>query len=231
MKKYIKYIKCVVAFSLFFFGSLFQYIPILIFKIDINTMSNTTSVLLSTFSNFICFVTLVLLYRKDIINGIKDLKEKKGKPLSDGFNYWFIGLMIMVLSNTIISFFSQIGTSTNEESIRLLLNSSWLATISIAVMAPVIEELVWRQSLYDVLKNKTAYVVTSGIVFGALHVFLNPITSFVDVLYLIPYCSMGLAFAYTQYKTKNIMASVTMHIIHNSLNVLSTLIFAGMIIC
>lgn len=230
MRKYIKYIKCVTAFSLFFFGSIFKYIPILIFKINLDTMSNTTSVLLSTFSNFICFTILVLLYRKDIINGIKDLKEKKNKPLLDGFNYWFIGLMIMVLSNTIISCFSPSGTATNEESIRLLLKSSWLATISISIFAPVIEELVWRQSLYDVFKNKTAYVIISGVVFGALHVLLNPITSFVDVLYLIPYCSMGIAFAYTQYKTKNVIVSITMHIIHNSLNVISTLLFMGMII-
>lgn len=230
MKKYIKYIKCVIAFSLFFFGSLFQYIPLFMFKLDPTNIPTNYKVYITTFSNLICFIILVLMYRKDIINGIKDLKEKKGKPLLDGFNYWFIGLMIMVLSNTIISSFSNVGTSTNEAQIRTLLNTSWLAILSVSIISPVIEELVWRQSLYDVLKNKTAYVVTSGVLFGALHVFLNPITSFIDILYLIPYCSMGIAFAYTQEKTKNIMASVTMHIIHNSLNVISTLIFMEMII-
>jgi len=230
MKKYIKHIKCFIAFLLFFFGSLFKYIPILLFKIDINNISNSTSAVLSTFNNTICFIILVLMYRKNIIAGIKNLKEKKFKPLLDGFNYWFIGLMIMVLSNTLISMFSQIGTSTNEAQIRVLLNSSWTTMISISLLAPVIEELVWRQSLYDVLKNKWYYLMVSGVLFGALHVISSPITSFIDILYLIPYCSIGVAFAYTQYKTKNIVVSITMHVIHNSLNLISTLILMEMII-
>ena len=45
MKKNIKYIKFVVAISLFFFGSLFKYIPMLIFKINENgkTLKESTT--------------------------------------------------------------------------------------------------------------------------------------------------------------------------------------------
>jgi len=230
MKKYIKYIKFAVALTLFFFGSLLQYIPIFLFKINTNTMSNSTIVALSTFSNLICFSILVLMYRKSIIAGIKDLKEKKAKPLLDGFNYWFIGLMVMVLSNTIISFFNNGATSTNEESIKVMLNSSWLTILSVAIIAPVIEELVFRKSFRDIFKNKWIYLITSGILFGALHVLLSPINSFIDYLYLIPYCSMGLAFSYMYYKTDNIMTSIVMHVTHNTINAISTLILAGAII-
>lgn len=230
MKKYIKYVKCISALLLFFFSSLFKYIPAFLFKLDLNNISTTTQVYLSTFSNIVCFTILILMYRKDIINGFKDIKQKKGKPLLDGFNYWFIGLMIMVLSNTILSALSNIGTSTNEAQIRIFLESSWISILSIAIISPIIEELVWRQSVYDICKNKWIYIFSSGIIFGALHVFSSPITSIIDVLYLIPYCSMGIAFAYTQYKTKNIIPSITLHVIHNSLNVISTLLFAGMII-
>ena len=230
MKKYINYIKCVIAFCLLFFGSLLKDIPIAIFKRDINKMSNLTSIYLSTFTNVICFIILILMYRKDIINGIKDLKEKKYKPLLDGFNYWFIALMIMVLSNTIISCFSPLGTSSNEATIRELLNTSWLTILSVAIISPVIEELVWRMSLYKIIKNKWAYIIASGIIFGALHVMMTPTTSIIDLFYLIPYCSMGVGFAYMQYKTENILTSISMHVLHNSLNTISTLIFAGMII-
>lgn len=228
MKKYSKYIKCISALLLFFLSSLFKYIPAFLFKLDLNNISVTTQVYLSTFSNIMCFIFLILMYRKDITEGIKDIKEKKGKPLLDGFNYWFIGLMIMVLSNTILSSLSNIGTSTNEAQIRIFLESSWISILSIAIISPIIEELVWRQSIYDICKNKWVYIFSSGIIFGALHVFTSPITSIIDVLYLIPYCSMGIAFAYTQYKTKNVIPSITLHIIHNSLNVVSTLLLTGM---
>jgi len=222
MKKYINYIKCVIAFCLLFFGSLLKYIPIAIFKIDINNMSNLTSIYLSTFTNVICFIILILMYRKDIINGIKDLKEKKYKPLLDGFNYWFIALMIMVLSNTIISCFSPLGTSSNEATIRELLNTSWLTILSVAIISPVIEELVWRMSLYKIIKNKWAYIIASGIIFGALHVMMTPTTSIIDLFYLIPYCSMGVGFAYMQYKTGNILTSISMHVLKKSQNTIST---------
>ena len=230
MKKYIKYVKCISAFLLFFFSSLFKYIPAFLFKLDLNNINVTTQVYLSTFSNIVCFIILALMYRKDIVSGLKDIKIKKGKPLLDGFNYWFIGLMIMVLSNTILSAFSNIGTSTNEAQIRIFLESSWVSILSIAIISPIIEELVWRQSIYDICKNKWVYIFSSGIIFGALHVFTSPIASVIDVLYLIPYCSMGIAFAYTQYKTKNIIPSITLHIIHNSLNVVSTLLLMEMIL-
>lgn len=230
MKKYIKYIKFTVALTLFFFGSLLQYIPILIFKINKETMSTSTSVALSTFSNIICFTILVLMYRKSIVEGIKDLKKKKYKPLLDGFNYWFIGLMVMVLSNTLISFINGGATSTNEESVRIMLSSSWLTLLSISILSPVIEELVFRKAFSDIFKNKWVYLTLSGLLFGALHVLLSPVTSFIDYLYLIPYCSMGLAFAYTQYKTNNIIPSITMHIIHNTINAISVLFLAGVAI-
>lgn len=230
MKKYISYIKFIVALCLFFFGSFLSYIPVFIFKINTETMSNATSVSLTVFSNFVCFVILILMYRKNIVSGIKDLKKKKFMPLSDGFNYWFIALMIMVLSTTVISFINGSSNSTNEEAVKLALKSSWLAILSVCIFAPVIEELVFRQSFKDIFKNKWIYLITSGVLFGALHVFMTPINSFIDYLFLIPYCSMGLAFSYMCYKTDNITVSIIMHITHNTLNTISTLFLAGVIL-
>ena len=105
-----------------------------------------------------------------------------------------------------------------------------ITTLSIAFLAPIIEELVFRQSFKDIFKNKWVYLATSGLLFGALHVVMSPIYSPLDYLYLIPYCSMGVAFSYICYKSNNIINSIIMHILHNSLNVISTLIFVGVIL-
>lgn len=231
MKKIIPYLKFFSSLILFFFGTYLQYIPVFLFKIDTKNISSITAVSLSLFSNIVCFLILVIMYRKDIIKGFKDLKEKHAKPLGEGFNYWFIGLMIMVFSNIIISWFNQGGTSTNEESIRSMLSSfPLLVSCSVAIISPCIEELVFRKSFREIFKNKWVYLCTSGLIFGALHVILSPIYSFVDYLYLIPYCSMGFAFSYMYYKTDNIMVPITLHIAHNTLNVISTLLLAGVII-
>ncbi len=231
IKKYSKYIKFTIAILLFFFGSYLQYIPATIFKIDMNSISITTKNYLSIFSNSIIFITLVLFYIKDIISGIKDLINTKFKPLDKAFNYWFIGVAVMILSNFLIRLINNGGTSVNEESIRVLLDKSPILTIlSLTFISPVIEELVFRKSFRDIFKNKWIYFFTSGIIFGALHVIMSPVNSFVDYLYLIPYCSMGLAFSYMYYKTDNITTSLTMHIFHNTLNVISTILLGGFIV-
>ncbi len=231
MKSLIKYIKFFISLTLFFFGSLLQLIPIFLFKINLDTASDFTRTSLTVFSNIIIVIILILMYRKDLIKGFKDLKEKKASPLGIGFNYWFFGLMIMVFSNFIISLFNQGGTSTNEESIRVIVNNfPVLALLSIALISPIIEELVFRKAFREIFENKWIYLFTSGVIFGGLHVFLSPIHSFVDYLYLIPYCSMGIAFAYMYYKTNNILVPITMHVMHNTLNVVSTILLAGAII-
>lgn len=231
MKNIIKYIKFAISLTLFFFGSLLRYIPIFILGLDSKNISNETSILLTLFSNTVSFIILFIMYRKSIIDGIKDLKNKKAKPLLEGFNIWFIGLMVMVFSNMIISWLNQGGTSNNEESIRFMLqNFPYLSALSVAILSPTIEELVFRRAFRDIFNNKWLYIATSGLIFGALHVLLSPVNSFIDYLYLIPYCSMGIAFSYMYYKTNNIIVSITLHIAHNSINIISTLFLAGVII-
>lgn len=230
MKTFNKYLKFFVALSLFFFGSLLKWIPILVFKLNTENMSQFTSIALTAFSNLASFIILVLMYRKSIITGIKALNKDKFKVLSTGFNYWFIGLMVMVISNTIITYFNNGGTSNNEESIRFLINSyPLLAIFLVAIISPCIEELVFRKSFRDIFNNKWMYICTSGLIFGALHILTGPVNSLIDYLYLIPYCSMGIAFSYMYYKTDNIAVPIAMHILHNTLNTIFT-IMAGAII-
>lgn len=230
MKNIIKYIKFGVALSLFFFGTLLQYIPILILKLDPNNITINQSFYLTIFSNVLCFTILIIMYRKSLIDGFKNLISKKGKPLLHGFEIWFVGLMIMAFSTMLISWLNSGNTSTNEESIRTTLEMfPVVASISIAILSPVIEELVFRKSFREIFNNKWIYIATSGLLFGALHVFLSPINSFIDYLFLIPYCSMGVAFSYMYYESNNIMVPISMHVMHNTLNIISTLFLAGVI--
>ena len=230
MKNIIKYIKFGIALTFFFFGSLLQYIPILIFNLDPEKLTSEQGFYLNLFSNVLSFTVLIIMYRKSIIEGFKDLIKKKGKPLLRGFDIWFIGLMVMVISNFLISKLNSGNTSTNEESIRIMLQAfPVLASLSISIISPVIEELVFRKSFREIFNNKWIYILTSGVLFGALHVLLSPIYSFVDYLFLIPYCSMGVAFSYMYYESNNIMVPISMHVLHNTINIISTLFLAGVI--
>ena len=77
-------------------------------------------------------------------------------------------------------------------------------------------------------KKRWTFILTSGIIFGLLHVVFS-YTSIVDFLYVIPYSLLGISFAYIVDKTDNITSSIMMHIIHNS-SIIILSIMMGMII-
>lgn len=229
MKSYMKNIlKSGMVLILFFFASLLQLLPILIFKVDINNITNSQQLLLTLFSNSILLLILIILYFKTLKEDFKGLKENFYKLIDNGFKYWLIGLIVMMVSNILISFFITQAQAGNEESVQELIHSSSiLSLITVGVLAPIIEELTFRKAFRDVFQNKIIFVLASGLVFGGLHVILS-LNSYWDLFYIIPYSSLGIAFGYMYVKTDNIYTSMIMHIFHNT--VLTTLSILGAMI-
>ena len=105
----------------------------------------------------------------------------------------------------------------NEETIRQTLNKAPIYMFfSAVIFAPFTEEMVFRNSIRNIINNKYAFIITSGLVFGGLHVIGN-INTIYDLLYIIPYSTPGIAFAYMLYKTDNIFVSMGIHFLHNFL--------------
>lgn len=92
-----------------------------------------------------------------------------------------------------------------------------------SILAPFIEELIFRKAFKDAIKSKWLFVLTSGIVFGCLHV-VGSISSLYEILYIIPYSSLGIAFALAYHETDNIFSSIFLHFLHNTI-VMSLVIF------
>ena len=97
---------------------------------------------------------------------------------------------------------------------------------SVSIYAPFTEELIFRKSIKDMVISykdskitKYMYIVISGLIFGSLHV-LGMATSILDYLYIIPYTSLGIAFASLYYKSDNIFSSMCMHRVHNTVAII-----------
>jgi len=61
-KKYIKIIlQSILVFLLFYYGRYFQVIPILLFDIDLESISATTSIYLSLFSNIMILSVISIM--------------------------------------------------------------------------------------------------------------------------------------------------------------------------
>ena len=206
-----------IVLILFYCSSLFILIPVLIFNIDLNNCSDVVTNLLRLFYNFITSLILFLLYRKELKKEFKELKNNFGTITDIAFKYWITGFLIMMISNTIIGLFSPIKIPSNESSVReLIISTPLISFFFISIFAPFNEEIIFRKSFKDVFKNKWVFAITSGLTFGLLHVIGN-ITSLYELLYFIPYTSLGIVFALANYKTNNIFTSMIMHFLHNTL--------------
>ncbi len=213
----IKVLKSIFIVFLFFFNNYFQLIPILLFHIDFNHISDAVSIYLTTFSNIVTTLIIFLVYRKELLVEFRQFKKHFLENMDIGFHYWFFGLIGMALSNVVLTYFLSAGGATNEKIVQNMISTlPFLMLFNASIFAPIIEECTFRKAFKNVLKSKWGFVLFSGIVFGLLHV-VSSFSSPIELLYAIPYSCLGISFAYMYFQSDTIFTSISMHMIHNFL--------------
>lgn len=168
---------------------------------------------------FVLMSILILMNRKKLKNDYADFNENHKKYLKYGFKLWFIGLIIMMISNGIIAGMTK-GLASNEEANRqLMLQYPIYMVISTMMLAPFIEELTFRGNFKEAFKNKKVFILFTAFVFASVHV-LNGITSPLELLYYIPYGALSIAFGKIYMETDNIYTTMVIHSVHNSLSII-----------
>ena len=202
--------------------TLFPYLPILIFKINVDNLSNTLKIYYSLACDLGYMLIIYLIYQKtinrDFTNYFRDFKNNFRITIK----YYLIGYLIMLISNNLIALFFSEAAATNEDTIRTMINMyPAYMLFSVSVYAPFVEEIIFRKSIKDAIyafkenKNtKYIYIFVSGFVFAGLHV-IGLTTSYVDYIYIIPYLSLGIAFSALYVKTDNIFSTIVLHALHN----------------
>ena len=155
-------------------------------------------------------------------------------------NEWFliivVGYLYLMLGNVVSMYASDfLGTllgipqaeAVNQVTIIRSLQGSGtiFMFISAVLLGPVIEELIFRKSIFGVIKNDKIALIVSAVVFGSIHLIGE--ASFLSALVNgISYIVMGLIFGYIYLKNKkNIMAPIAVHILSNLISVLAILFF------
>lgn len=179
--------------------------------------------LLGTEITFIIF--LMFIYRKDLKKNFKSYFNRNFLAnVGLSLKYWLMGLIVMFISNILIIILTNGATSTNEDLIKELIESTplWYMAFNLIIYAPLSEELIFRKSFRNITNNKKVYILLSGIVFGGMHIISSLNTPY-GILFLIPYSALGIAFAALYYKSDNIFSSIFAHALHNALSFILTI--------
>ncbi len=221
MKKY----KDIIIGILVFLGYLLlsKYADNILILLGFNKLSTPLKLIVSIIYEILILLTVIFIYLKTIVNDFIDYKQNIKYYINNYLKYWFLNLGLMMITNIIIINITNINNSTNQEYITKLLGKYPIYTIVATILiAPLTEELIFRLNIRKIFKNNIVFIITSGLVFGALH--LTVATSFKELLFIIPYSIPGFIFAYTLTKSKNIFVPISLHTMHNTLMILLQLL-------
>ncbi|KIL52232.1 hypothetical protein KP77_07050 [Jeotgalibacillus alimentarius] len=189
------------------------------------------AVLLYSISGYWIFISfsiglLIILLVMNKNKGVLDLPGEKTSPGMSAI-WAFIGIFLAFFSQIIaVAIESLIGISPgsqNTEDIIGLLSYVPLAAVAVAVIGPILEEIVFRGVIFGWLYRKYNFFISgliSALVFAVVHM---------DFTHILLYAAMGYAFAFLYAYTKRIIVPIIAHMAINSFVVLTQFFFAEQI--
>ena len=143
-----------------------------------------------------------------------------------------MGIFLMFTMNLLVlglfTLFNVEINPENQQALELIAQSSTLNRLSLFIfagfLAPIVEELVFRKSIYGMIERKLGVlsaIVFSSFLFGLIHVLID-LSNFIQIL---PYMGLGLVLGFMYYFSgKMIFVPIFMHMLMNILSVLALLI-------
>ncbi|MBJ8082522.1 CPBP family intramembrane metalloprotease [Bacillus cereus group sp. N14] len=166
-------------------------------------------------------VTIVLFAYKPVLHFIKNIWDVSVLKNGKTYLYLLIGFIIIELTQYVMlelfSFESaeqqrdQLGSLGLQNSLQ-----SIIYVLSVAIITPIKEEILYRGILYRFFEKKYSFlvgIIISSFIFGILHGGF-PVTAMI----------MGIVFAMLYKKTQSIVPSIILHIVWNLLVSISMIV-------
>ena len=180
-----------------------------------NDSSNTTATTIAMASMMaIAFVVFLVMYRKRIKDDFKRLTGKQWGLLV------LAGVALLLINAGLSTLLETMGVEmSNQDNLAESMGALLVPTaVMTAVLAPVVEEFVFRYSLGSLIKNPIVFVIVSSLLFAVLHAMNAAI-----ILYIV----LGLFFSLAYIKTdKNIVASIFLHFFNNFIGTIGLILLA-----
>lgn len=176
-------------------------------------------------AQFIRFIFIVLLVFKTKLFVPRKLDIKKKDFLTAV--YCFLIKIAVTLVAGILLYLIGLGSETNtvsgnQENLEDLLSSSFvIGAIFMVVLAPIIEEFIFRKLIMGHIFRNYKYTgwIVSSVFFGSLHLL-----SGFSIMGLIIYMALGFMLGWVYMKTQRIEASIIVHVFNNLVSVLVMLL-------
>ncbi|QIL48088.1 CPBP family intramembrane glutamic endopeptidase [Vagococcus hydrophili] len=111
--------------------------------------------------------------------------------------------------NLIVSYLTAASSSkVSNDGGTIEYHSGFLLILGVIILAPILEEIVFRGLMRQLIANKYNYIVISSLLFSLIH---SPENSY---LFLGVFIS-GILFSLSYIKTNNLVIPICIHLINN----------------
>lgn len=166
---------------------------------------------------YMLFALLILyLYRNTFKKDFKDIIENKKKYLSSILINVALIFVIMLITNALIGMLFDIKqTSENDYSLLAMFKKSPIILMFLtSLYYPVIEGVIFRKSVRDIIDNKWIFIIFSSVFYFFFNVAYTSL-SFTSIITSLCYLFSMMLLSNYYYKTNNLTASVIVMMIYN----------------
>jgi len=202
-------------------------LPIISLFVLFGVFNITEEISLQVYTNLISYLFLAIvslsLFGRHLLADFKQIKSL-GAFLKGIFLGWGLLLIALVASNALLSFITDVPDSSENQQVieTTLLAYPFLMAITTVLLAPLIEEIIFRL----VLMEKTLFHPWINILFSSFLFALIHVVQAGDFIFIIPYMAMGIPLGYSYYKTRNICYPIGIHILQNLFSTLMIIIIS-----
>ena len=174
-----------------------------VMKVTTDESEDIFHVLATYIPSALLLIVFIAIYFSTIKEDIKRLTKK------DVIFIVIMGIITLVAGYVTGEALEYFGlTFHNQDAVTgMLASQAVIMALVMVIQAPIVEELLCRKALNQIITHKTIFVILSALFFGVLHA---------ADLAMIPYIVIGALCAFTYLKTgKNVVASMGVHFINN----------------
>ena len=162
------------------------------------------------------FLALVFCYRKSFFNDFIEIRKNKKKSVI----VILLGILLIFITTIILNIilevaFSIKGTSENDNALKVIFNASPLLLIILTcIYYPIVEGIVFRKSVRDIIDNKWIFIIFSALFYFVFNIIYTSLSTYAIATSLC-YFSTMVILSSIYYKSNNFTISVIILMIYN----------------
>jgi membrane protease YdiL (CAAX protease family) len=178
--------------------------------------------IISATAGWVMGIILVLIFairnKNYFVDQFYDFRDRISENVGYVILMFFLLFIANIITNSIMIGLGVNDQAGNQASIDTLLESTlyvkWSMVVYAVLLAPFVEEVVFRKAIMGLVEHKKAYVgvLLSGFFFGLIHVIGDDFIQIIN--YFIPGCVIALIYLGAK---RNIYVVIFGHMLFNSL--------------